>query len=147
MLLLHCSSFSLVRMPLRRTLAIMRFSLFFMLALSLVSVPAYSFVLRDIPVATAVRHDHSIDQIPQPTPAPEYELRRRQAATQRTLLGAPDNTCGYIHESAYLLFKSQTYPFADAVNSSTMGLLSRIRVFLRNTNPITSKQHPNPNSR
>ncbi|CZR53928.1 uncharacterized protein PAC_03810 [Phialocephala subalpina] len=76
----------------------MKFSFSFALALSLISTSVNAFVIRDPPVeATAVRHGHAIS-IPKPTAAPaEIELRRRQAASQRTLLGAGDNTCGFLH--------------------------------------------------
>ncbi|KUJ08506.1 uncharacterized protein LY89DRAFT_788879 [Mollisia scopiformis] len=79
----------------------MRFSVSSVLVLSLISTSVNAFVVRDAPVqTTAVRHGHTIDQIPEPTAGPgEQELRRRQAATQRTLLGAPDNTCGYFSGS------------------------------------------------
>lgn len=78
----------------------MRFSLSSALALSLISTSVNAFVIRDAPAeATAVRHEHAVfDQIPRPTAAPaEVELRRRQAANQRTLLGAGDNTCGFLN--------------------------------------------------
>lgn len=77
----------------------MRCSFFSTLVLSITSTTAVSaFVIRDLPVqATAVRNGYTFNAIPKPTAAPvELELRRRQVASQRTLLGAVDNTCGNV---------------------------------------------------
>lgn len=112
----------------------MRFSIssVCVLVLSLVSVNA--FVIRDAPAeATTVKHQHAIDRIPEPTAGPGVqELRRRQAATQKTLLGAPDNTCGYLNGDSCLYSFRTSQQARDYVcslltisHSSAMGLCSR----------------------
>lgn len=75
----------------------MRSSLLVVLALSFGIIDAY--VLKEQPqqTAAAVRHEHAIYiHVSEPTAAPmEVELKRRQAATQKVLLGGNDNTCGF----------------------------------------------------
>jgi hypothetical protein len=54
--------------------------------------------------------------IPSPTQAPnphDFELRRRESA-QRTLLAAPDNTCGYFSGISGSSFQSVPHPTPSA---------------------------------
>jgi hypothetical protein len=82
--------------------------------------------------------------IPKPTEAPNFEeLRRRQEyGPQRTLIAAPDNTCGFFNGSSgkFLNVHMNRIFSNNFTNSSTMGLLSG-QLCLRNPNNHSIDRH------